>query len=128
MSRRVLSVGQCSLDHGNLSRTLRSRFAAEVVPAASAQEALAAVAQGGFSLVLVNRVFDADGDSGLELIARLEGEAPEVPVMLVSNFADAQELAVESGAVPGFGKAALSAPETLARLEAYLGADDGSPL
>jgi len=43
-----------------------------------------------------------------------------VPVMLVSNFADAQAQAVESGALPGFGKAALNAPETLARLKEQL--------
>ena len=120
MSRRVLSVGQCSFDHGNLSRVLRAELGAEVVPAATAEEALAAARRGGFALVLVNRVFDADGGSGLELIPRLK-EAAEVPVMLVSNFADAQEKAVEAGAVPGFGKATLSAPETLARLKEHLG-------
>src|SRR5262245_65840030 len=121
MSRRVLSVGQCAFDHGNLSRVLRSEFGAEVVPASTAEEALAAARRGGFALVLVNRLLDADGDSGLELIRRLKAESAGVPVMLVSNLADAQAQAEEAGAVPGFGKAALAAPQTLARLKEHLG-------
>lgn len=120
MASRVLSVGQCALDHGNVSRVLRSEFGADVVPAATADEALAAVRQGGFALVLVNRIFDADGDSGLELIKRIKAESA-VPVMLVSNFADAQAQAQEAGARPGFGKAALGAAETLTRLREHLG-------
>jgi CheY-like chemotaxis protein len=123
MSSRVLSVGQCGLDHGNISRVLRDTVQAEVVPAASADEALEALRGGGFDLVLVNRVL-ADGDSGLELIRRIKAtpEAAKVPVLLVSNFADAQAQAIEAGAVPGFGKSALNAPEMVARLREYLGA------
>jgi two-component system chemotaxis response regulator CheY len=121
MSRRVLSVGQCAFDHGNVSRALSGQFGAQVEAAATAREALDAVRRGGYDLVLVNRVFDADGGSGLDLIREVKKEAAAVPVMLVSNFADAQEEAVKAGALPGFGKAALSAPETLARLEAHLG-------
>ena len=44
-----------------------------------------------------------------------------VPVMLVSNYEDAQREAVAKGALPGFGKAALGQPHTLARLRAVLG-------
>jgi two-component system chemotaxis response regulator CheY len=122
MSRRVLSVGQCALDHGNISRTLQQTFAAQVVPASSAEEGLSLLRQGGFDLVLVNRVFDADGDSGLDLIRAIKGDEQlrPVPVMLVSNFADAQQQAIANGAEPGFGKGALTAPETAARLKPYL--------
>jgi hypothetical protein len=41
-------------------------------------------------------------------------------VMLVSNHEDAQRAAVEAGAVPGFGKAALGHPAMLARMGNYL--------
>src|SRR4051812_28312149 len=102
MSRRVLSVGQCGFDHGGISRTVRAEFGAEGVSAETAEEAVAAVRGSGFALVLVNRLFDADGGSGLELIGRLKAEAGEVPVMLVSNFADAQAKAEAAGAAPGF--------------------------
>jgi two-component system chemotaxis response regulator CheY len=121
MSSRILSVGQCGFDHGSISRVLRAEFGAEVEPAATAEEALAALRRGGHALVLINRVFDADGGAGLELIRRIKSEAPATPVMLVSNFADAQAQAVEAGALPGFGKAALTAPQTLERLRAHLG-------
>jgi two-component system, chemotaxis family, chemotaxis protein CheY len=120
MAKKVLSVGQCAIDHGNVSRALQSEFGADVRPAATADEALAALRGGSFALVLVNRVFDANGDSGLDFIRHVKAEAPGVPVMLVSNFADAQAQAIEAGALPGFGKAALNAPETLARLKERL--------
>lgn len=116
-NRRVLSVGQCDLDHGSISRLLRERYGCEVVRAHTAADARAALAEGAFDLVLVNRVFDADGGSGLGLIA----EVRSAPVMLVSNFAEAQAEAARAGAVPGFGKAALQAAETHERLGRYLG-------
>ena len=120
MTKKVLSVGQCAMDHGSISRVLRGRLGAEVTAAASADAALSALRQGGYSLVLVNRVFDADGDSGLEFIRKLASEPTRVPVMLVSNFADAQAQAVEAGAEQGFGKAALDEPQTIERLREYL--------
>jgi CheY-like chemotaxis protein len=120
--RRVLSVGQCQADHSQLAQTLRQRFGAQTVGAADADEALAMLEGNRFDLVLVNRVFDADGGSGLDLIRRLKGD-PDLtttPVMLVSNYEDAQFEAVQAGAAAGFGKAALGHPQMLARLEAYL--------
>jgi two-component system chemotaxis response regulator CheY len=114
--KRVLSVGQCGADHGSISRTLRSALGAEVVAAHTAEEALARLQQEAFALVLVNRIFDADGSSGVELVHRVGG----VPVMLVSNYADAQAEAVAAGAVPGFGKASLGRPEMLERVRPYL--------
>jgi two-component system chemotaxis response regulator CheY len=121
-TRRVLSVGQCGFDHGNICRALRRTFGTDVVAVATAGEALSLLRQGGFDLVLVNRVFDADGDSGLDLIRQIKGDEQlrPVPVMLVSNFPDAQQQAVAAGAEPGFGKAALEAVETMARLKPHL--------
>jgi two-component system chemotaxis response regulator CheY len=125
--KRVLSVGQCGLDHGNISQTLRRAFGAEVVGAHGAAEMLDLLQTGPFALVLVNRVFDADGSSGLELIRRLRAEPSlaEVPVMLVSNYQDAQQEAVAAGARPGFGKASLGRADMLARVEPYLGSPHG---
>lgn len=121
--KRVLSVGQCFADHSSLSRTLKQHFGAEVVPADSPAEALGLLEQQAFDLVLVNRVFDADGSSGLAFIRQLTQEQPQiiVPVMLVSNYDDAQREAAALGARPGFGKAALGQPQTLARLREILG-------
>jgi CheY-like chemotaxis protein len=121
--KRVLSIGQCAVDHAALSRTLATHFGAEVVPAAGAAEALGRLEQEAFDLVLVNRLFDADGSSGLDFIRQLTRRQPQriVPVMLVSNYEDAQGEAVATGARPGFGKASLGQPAMLARLKDLLG-------
>ena len=121
--KRVLSVGQCMADHGSISRLLRREFDAEVVPASTAAEALTRLRQGGFALVLVNRVLDADGSSGVNVIRQIKADDTlrALPVMLVSNYDDAQQEAVEHGAERGFGKAALAQPQTAARLKPFLG-------
>jgi two-component system chemotaxis response regulator CheY len=119
---KVLSVGNCGFDNGNLGRVLAEYFGAEVQTAVTSEQAIHAVRDGQFDLVLVNRVFDANGDSGLELIKKLQSgeETRATPVMLVSNYADAQDAAIALGARPGFGKNALATPETRERLASSL--------
>src|SRR5690606_14116937 len=98
----VLSVGQCSLDHGSISRFLQKTLDAQVDAVASADQALGALRHAPSPF---DRVFDRGG-SGLDLIRTIRQDASlaEVPVMLVSNLPDAQQQAVEAGALPGFGK------------------------
>ena len=121
-AKRVLSVGQCFADHSGITRALRGAFGAEILAADSARQALEQLRRESYALVLVNRVFDADGSSGLELIRTLKADEQlrTVPVMLVSNYDDAQTQAVQAGAMPGFGKAALGEAHMLARVEPYL--------
>ncbi|MBI1915067.1 MAG: response regulator transcription factor [Planctomycetes bacterium] len=125
LTKRVLSVGQCFADQSALSRTFRSDFGAEVVGADSAAEALGLMESEAFDLVLVNRIFDADGASGLDFIRQLTQEPPRanVPVMLVSNHDWAQDEAVKAGARLGFGKSSLGQPQMLARVREVL--DEG---
>jgi CheY-like chemotaxis protein len=115
-------VGQCGADHAAIARTIRQQFQAEVVAADSAEAALAQLRQGGFDLVFVNRVFDADGMSGMELIQQIQADEQlrYTRMMLVSNYEDAQREAVAAGALPGFGKAALGHPQMLARVRSFL--------
>jgi len=119
---RVLSVGQCAFDGGNIARLLRDRCAVEAVAVESAAEAATALKGGPFAFVLVNRVFDADGGSGLDLVRAIKADpaTAAVPVLLVSNFPEAQAEAVAAGALPGFGKAALGDPATVERLKGLL--------
>src|SRR5437868_249650 len=121
--KRVLSVGQCGADHGGITRTLRQAFGAEVVAAHSAAEALQQLQHGEYALVLVNRVLDWDGSSGVDVVRAVKGDEAlrRVPVVLGSNYGDAQEAAVAAGAEPGFGKAALGRPEMLERVRPFLG-------
>ena len=86
------------------------------------EEALAELRQQSFDLVLVNRIFDSDGSSGLEFIRRVKSDPTlsQVPIMLVSNYEESQAQAVAAGAVPGFGKASLGRPQMLERVGAFL--------
>ena len=122
MLKRVLSVGQCGPDHHSISTFLKRHFDVEVAAVDSQQEAIQAVQDNAFDLVLLNRIFDATGTEGMETLRQLKSNATtsEVPVMLVSNFADAQETAVAEGALPGFGKSALDLPDTRERLQNIL--------
>src|SRR5262245_42152647 len=123
-AKRVLSVGQCAADQWHISRLIEERFSAEVVAVDSAEEALAKLHEGNFDLLLVNRVFDADGGSGIALIAHVKKDDKlHVPAMLVSNYEHYQQEAVEAGALMGFGKAELSQPTTISRLRTALGTE-----
>jgi two-component system chemotaxis response regulator CheY len=118
-TRKVLSIGQCGVDHPAIRRLLQRELDADVVPVDSADEAFAELRRRPYDLILANRVFDLGG-LGLEFIADLKADESlnRVPVMLVSDLPEAQRQAVELGAMPGFGKAALHRPETAERLAA----------
>jgi two-component system chemotaxis response regulator CheY len=123
-----LSVGQCAFDHRAITRHLERTFGAEVFGADSFDEAIEAIRSEPFALVLVNRISDLDGAPGLDLIRRLKADPrlALVPVMLVSNYPDAQREAEALGALPGFGKSDLRAPGGTKPLQAVLG-DDADP-
>jgi response regulator RpfG family c-di-GMP phosphodiesterase len=120
--KRVLSVGQCYPDQFTIARAITSHFDVEVLAADSIKEAVEVLGQSSVSLVLVNRIFDADGTPGLTLVKRLKADEKtcSIPVMLVSNYPEAQQEAVNAGAIPGFGKSALAEQETVERLKEFL--------
>jgi two-component system, chemotaxis family, chemotaxis protein CheY len=124
---RVLSLGQCGADHWSLATLFARHFSAEVVGVDTFADARAELAKGGIRLVLVNRLLDRDGSSGLDFIAELKRDAAlaAVPVMLVSNYHDAQRQAVALGALPGFGKAGLGDTTNLERLRQVLAPETG---
>jgi len=121
-TRRVLDAGQCDLDHANITRLLKENFDVAVDRAKSFEQVQYMMGYYDYDLVLVNRVFDAGGAPGLELIAQLKrgAETAQVPVMLVSNHDDAQSAAIELGALRGFGKAALADAATVTLLKSVL--------
>ena len=63
-----------------------------------------------------------NGASGLEFISQLKEDPAlaEIPVMLVSNFPDAQKQALARGALLGFGKASLGDARIVGRLKDLL--------
>ena len=121
MSKTVLSIGQCSADHASISRLLQTKFQAMIKTADSIEEAIKHSHNSSIDLILVNRIFDLTGEEGLTFIQdHLAGPAKLIPVILVSNYADAQDSAVALGARRGFGKAALNSPETEKILREFL--------
>jgi CheY-like chemotaxis protein len=122
-AKRILSVGQCAADHSHISRTFQQAFVAEVVGVDTTVEALEKLSRESFALVLVNRVFDANGASGLDFIKQVKSDEAltATPIMLVSNYGDSQKQAVAAGATPGFGKAELGALQMIQRVKSVLG-------
>jgi CheY-like chemotaxis protein len=119
--RRVLDVGQCPPDHFALRRLVEG-FGAEVVQAHGLSDTVAQLRAGPFDLVLINRKLDRDYSDGLEILKHLKRDPATraTPVILVSNYAEAQAEAVAAGAEQGFGKSQLGLPETRAILERLL--------
>lgn len=119
---RVLDVGNCMPDHYNLRRMLERHFDVAVDRVMFIDEATERLESDAFQLVLVNRLIFEDQSEGVALVHAMRGNglAPATPVMMISNFEDAQEAAVTAGAVRGFGKASINDPETLDRLAHYL--------
>lgn len=119
---RVLDVGQCDFDHSNIGKMLVEQFGAVVDRAHNTDEAVKAISENRYDIVMVNRIFDADGAEGTELIEKLKTDEStrRTTVMLVSNYAEAQDAAVALGAERGFGKDAIGDPGTIQCLAAFL--------
>ncbi len=120
MTSKVLSLGQCAADSFAIKQTIEATFDVEVVGVDTLSEAMAQLKDERFSLILVNRILDRDGASGLSCIEQIQNRDGGTPIMLVSNLAGAQKQALTAGAVPGFGKAELNEPKTLTQLHSYL--------
>ena len=123
MAKFVLSVGNCGFDNSQLSHLVSEAAQLEMRTAHSIDEGAGAV-DDDCQLVLINRVFDRTREQGLELVTRLQSERPETPTMLISNYADAQQAAVKSGALPGFGKSQLGDAALVQRLSELLSAQE----
>jgi CheY-like chemotaxis protein len=121
--KRVLDVGNCVPDHASIRRLVEGRYQAQVAQTHGPEDTLEVLRNERFDLVLVNRKLDRDYTDGLEIIKQIKADPAiaDVPVILVTNLAEHQELAVQHGAELGFGKLEFDKPETHAKLEKFLG-------
>ena len=124
VKQTVISVGQCGYDNSRIRTLIRSiDSTVEIKETDSHQETMEVLASlGEAALVLVNRVFDMDGSSGMDLISQLkskESEFAAIPVMLVSNYEKSQAEAIANGAIPGFGKSELQSVETRQKMNRF---------
>ena len=119
---RVLDVGNCDPDHSMIRSMLMQHFDVEVDRVMSVDEGLASMRECSYALVLFNRLIFSDGSQGIELLRRAKADPAlsEIPIMMISNFADAQAASVEAAGEPGFGKQAIGDPATLEAISLYL--------
>ena len=120
MTKRVLDVGNCGPDHASITELICHHFDAVVDQADRGTDALDLLAANQYSLALVNRLLDCDGSEGLDVIRALREQYPDVPVMMITNYPEHQQQAIESGAQPGFGKQDLRSDVTKSLLATYL--------
>lgn len=120
--RIVIDLGQCDPDHASIKRVVE-RCGVSVVRAHSGDDAKRFLEGGNVALILVNRVLDADGSDGMALIKEFV-TLGKAPVMLVSNYPEYQQKAVQMGALPGFGKSALGDPATEEVVRKVVGTPD----
>jgi hypothetical protein len=76
----------------------------------------------GVDLLLINRElpYGFDETFGVEMIRKLRATHPQLKLMLVSNYADAQQQAITAGALPGFGKREIGTPRVTQLLRGAL--------
>ncbi len=119
----ILSVGQCGPDHSSISQFLNQHFDVNIVTADLADDTLDALQNQSVDLVLINRKLDTDYTDGMLILKMIKADPQlaKTPVMIVSNFEDAQRAAVAAGAEYGIGKSELALPATKERVAAVLG-------
>lgn len=122
-TKRVLDVGNCDMDHGNLRRLVEGHFDAQLVRCHTQAAALSALREAPAALVLVNRQLDHDLTEGVDVIRAIKADPAlaATPCMMLTNFPEHRQAAMAVGGEPSFGKRDLGSPETKALLAKYLG-------
>ena len=116
----VLVVGHCDLDHPQITSLLEKNFSAKVTRVKLSKKAIEYLEEHDYDLVIINRIGAFDQESGLELIKKIKQDGRfKVPLMMITNYKDQMDKAVEIGAVPGYGKDKLHDKETLELLSKY---------
>lgn len=123
MSKRVLSVGQCVPDSNSLVRFLTSHFDVDIELSDVEIDTIKKIKNQSYDLVLINRKLDADYSDGIELIQKIKSSTEVKPctMMLVSNYPEYQDEAVQAGAEYGISKNEYQKVESVERLKPYLG-------
>ncbi|MBC8549507.1 MAG: response regulator transcription factor [Candidatus Brocadiales bacterium] len=117
----VLVVGHCDLDNPQITSLIEKNFSAKVTRLKQSKKAIEYLEKQDYDLIIINRIGAFDQESGLELIKKIKDDARfNVPLMMVTNYKDQMDKAVEIGAVPGYGKDKLHEKDTIELLSKYL--------
>ena len=122
MTKTVLDVGNCNPDHNSLKEMLTRCYDVSVIRAHELKDALHLLRQQPVDLVLINRKLDIDYSDGVDILRCLkQNDALKyIPVMMISNYTEHQQAAMNEGAEYGFGKLEYQAPATHERLSRFL--------
>jgi CheY-like chemotaxis protein len=122
MTKTVVDCGNCPPDFSSIRRFVTSHFDAEVIQTHGVEDTLEVLRSRDVALVTVNRKLDRDYSDGMDVIKTIKADEQvgQTPVMLVTNYQEHQQTAVEAGCAPGFGKLALGDPETAELLAPFL--------
>lgn len=112
--KRVGLVGHCSPDSSHLTMAVSAAVPGtkviRVVDDAGTDKLLAE----GVDLLLINRAMEHGYSEaiGTDYLKVLKQKAPNVKMMVITNYPDVQDQAVRLGALPGFGKNSIMSPAT----------------
>jgi hypothetical protein len=122
-TKKIALVGHCGPDASYLKLAVMRAVTGALVVAADDEREVEVLIQGGVDLLLLNRQLDYgfETSEGIELIRQLRAKHPHVKTMLISNYPEAQQAAVEAGALPGFGKREIGSPRVTDVLREALG-------
>jgi DNA-binding NarL/FixJ family response regulator len=104
MPQSVILVGHCGVDGPRLQREIGSALPGTDIVRVNSTADLRRHVDGGADLFLVNREPVGFNEQGLDLVRQIHQANPDLKVMLVSDYPEAQEAAVQAGALKGFGK------------------------
>ena len=123
MKKVLLDCGNCGRDFHALRQMVHACFNVTVIQTHGAEDTLKILRSRDVDLVTVNRKLDRDYSDGLDVARQIKADpkTAAVPVMLVSNYEEHQQRAVDAGCVRGFGKLALQDASTKHALDPYLG-------
>jgi len=129
MPKTVVDCGNCGPDYNAIRQMVQSNFEAVVLQTHGLDDTLALLSERTADLITVNRKLDRDYTDGIDVIRGIKSDArfKDIPVMLVTNYDEYQQTAIAEGAVKGFGKLTIKAPDTIERLREYLGSPKTAP-
>ena len=125
MSKKIVLVGHCGPDSSFLRMAVSAADRSLKVLMADDAEELNQHLEQGVDLLLLNRElgWGFEQTEGVEIIRQLLSRHPNVKMMLISNYADAQAQALAAGAVPGFGKREIGSPRVAQLIRRALALD-----
>ena len=125
MSKKIVLVGHCGPDNSFLRMAVSSAIRSSTVLVADDARELDMMLAAGVDLLLLNRElgWGFDQTEGVDVIRTLRAKYPNVKMMLVSNYPEAQTAAQAAGDLPGFGKREIGTPRVAQLLRESLGSD-----